>query len=324
MSSFKELLKQINEPSETSVVEKEYGNAEQDADFLPLSDDLSNLILMHRNAHFGGKFEFMIEYYQSGGIGCSTDFELSDIIKLAKMQLQMKQDLALSTLSKTELEKVKNVLEIYQGLRKLHKTSKNELSIPTLLANLILTEDEVPVEEIEELSKTEKPFTYLVDLFQSEEFLDPLFPGYGKAPIHAATCLGKMKSEKAIMPLFGNMKADNFQYEEAIILALKDIGKPAFDFLLNVLKNEPFTVDNERAAICLTSFGENETFAKAALKLLENFQTLNYPNLVVHLILACLGLQDKKDIESFLEIKSQLPNAFDPDFQYVSSKLKKK
>lgn len=325
MSSFKELLKQVNEPSEIPPFEvEEFEGFDSNSEHLPITDDLTNLILMHRNAHFGGKFEFMIEYYENEGIGCCNDFDLSDIKKLAKLQFQMKQDLVLTTLSKIELEKIKNVLEIYKGLRKLSTLSKNENSIPSLLANLILTEEETPTKEIEALSKNEKAFTYLLDLFQSEEFLDPLFPGYGRSPSHVATCLGKMKSEKAIMPLFGNLTADNFLHEEAIILALKEIGKPAFDFLINVLQNEPFTIDNERAAVCLTSFGENEAFATTSLKLLKNFQTLNYPNLVVHLILACLGLKDKKDIETFLELRQQLPKAFDPDFQYVSSKLKRK
>lgn len=324
MSSFKELLKQINEPSPEPIEEEFEDDLSHDADFLPLSDDLTNLILMHRNAHFGGKFEFMLEYYQSEGPGCLPDFEIEEIQKLAEMEQGLKQDLALIKLSKTEHEKVKNVLELYKGLRKLHSSSQDKNSIPTLLADLILTEEMVPQREMQELAKNEKALTYLVDLLTSEEFTDPLFPGYGRSPMHVATCLGMMGSEKAIVPLFESIKEENISHEEEVLSALQKIGKPAFDFLIQVLKNKPFTIDNEKAAICLVHFGENEEFAKTALKLLQDFQCLNYPNLVVHLILGCLGLKQKEDYEMFLRLKDQLPNAFDPDFFYVSNTLKRK
>ncbi len=323
MSSFKELIKQISdeEPIDMPAGHEEYY---YDADLLPMSDDIANLILMHRNAHFGGKFAFMLNYYENEGPGCSSDFDHLTINKLAIIQEKMGQDLALCRLSATEHEQVKNVLQIYQGLRKLHSISQDSTSIPSLLADLILTEEHNPQKEIDLLAQNKKAAHYLIDILKSEEFLDPLFPGYGKTPTHVAKCLGQMQSEKAIIPLFESMKAEHFLHEEAAILALKNIGAPAFDFLMNVLKKQPFTRDNEKAAICLTSFDENETFALTSLEILQNFQVLNLPNLVVHLILACLGLKEEKDIEVFLELEKQMPNAYAPDFQYVSSKLKKK
>ena len=325
MSSFKELIKHVNdEPQDladdTHTLEEHY----YDADLLPMPDDIANLILMHRNAHFGGKFAFMLEYYQNEGPGCCTEFDFFNIQKLAEIEEKVGQDLSAVRLSKTEQKQIKNVLQLYQGLRKLHSIAQDANSIPSLLSDLILTEEHDPKAEIIQLSKNEKASHYLIDILRSEEFLDPLFPGYGKTPTHAATSLGLMKGEKAIVPLFESIKVDHFQHEEAVISALKNIGAPAFDFLMQVLQNEPFTHDNEKAAICLISFGENTTFAKAALEILHNSHVLNLPNLVVHLVLACLGLKDKKDIERFIKVESQLPNAYGPDFQYVSSKLKKK
>lgn len=324
MSSFKELIKQVSDEPLIIDEQEGYANLDHDADLLPLPDDIANLILMHRNAHFGGKFSFMLDYYRNDGVGCCTEFDFYSIKKLADIEEKLGYDLASTRLSPTEHEQVFNVLQLYQGLRKLHSISQDAGSIPSLLADLILTEENDPKLEIEQLSKQEKALPYLLDILKSEEFLDPLFPGYGRTPSHIAQILGKMKTEKAIIPLFESMKAENFQHEEAVISSLKEIGQPAFDFLMTVLKNQPINIDNEKAAICLTSFGENEPFALVALELLQNFHVFNWPNLVVHLILACLGLEKKKDIETFLSFKGQWPHQYGPDFQYVSSKLKKK
>lgn len=326
MSSFKDLIKQIvDEPVESAQENiAPYSELEHDADLLPLPDDIANLILMHRNAHFGGKFSFMLQYYENEGPGCCTDFDLFSIQKLAEIENKLGQDLAHVRLSANEHEQVENVLSLYQGLRKLHSSSQDSQSVPTLLADLILTEEHYPKKEIEQLSQHEKAHHYLIDILKSEEFLDPLFPGYGKTPTHIAECLGRMQCEKAIIPLFESMKVGHFNHEEAVMSALHKIGEPAFDFLIQVLSQKPFTQDNEKAAICLTHFGEHPTFAKASLELLQDFQCLNFPNLVVHLILGCLGLNEIDSIEAFFKLESQLPQMYGPDFQYVSSKLKKK
>ncbi len=325
MSSFTELLKQINETDPKNEETVSPSTFEDNIEFLPIADDIATQILLHRNAHFGGKFEFMIQYYQNEGVGCSLDFSLKDIEKLAHYQNQLQQDLALFKLSEQEHLEVKSITELYKGLRKLLSISQNEQSVPKLLADLILTEEIDPQEEIEQLIKNERTIPYLVEILKTEDFKNPLFPGYGKAPTHAAKCLGKMKAEKAIIPLFESMQLeDPIFHEEVVLTALTDIGKPAFEFLMNVLKNQPITQDNEKAAICLVHQGENEAFAKESLKLLQNFLCLNFPNLVVHLILGCLGLTEKEDIEKFLALKSQLPALFDPDFHYVSTRLKKR
>lgn len=323
MSSFKDLLEQINQELEENPEEFSKESLELSEDALPLSDQNANDILMHRNSHFGGKFDFMKEYYMEEGIGAHPEIELEQINELALFEKQIGQDLAPLSLSKTELEKVKCSIRMYRALQKICNLSQDVNSIPTLLADLILTEEAEPISEINKLAQIEKALPYLVELLNTEEFYDPVFPGYGKAPFHAARCLGKMKSEKAIIPLFESMKAEHFLFEEKVILALKEIGQKAYDFLLSVLVKTPITHDNEKAAIALLSFGETEPFAKEALKLLQDPEVVNNFQLAMHLILACLGLKDKQDVELFLSLAEKLPKSLDPDFTYVSKTLKK-
>lgn len=322
-SSFIDLLEQINEELEEAPEEFSKECLELSDDSLPLSDQIANEILMHRNSHFGGKFEFMKEYYLEEGIGVQPDIELEEIIELEQFEAQIGQDLAPIALSKPEIEKVKCSLRMYRALQKICSISQDVNSVPTLLAELILTEEASPTSEMGKLSKTEKALPYLFELLKTEEFFDPVFPGYGRTPLHVATILGEMGSEKAIIPLFESMKSDQFMYEEAAILALKKIGAPAFDFLMNVLKKSPITQDNEKAAIALMSFENKEPFAKLALEMIQQFEVLGHFNLAVQLILACLDLKDPKDIQDFLKLKDQIPKALDPDFHYVSSQLKK-
>ncbi len=324
VSSFIELLEQINEELEETPEEFSKESLELSEESLPLSDQVANDILMHRNTHFGGKFEFMKEYYLEEGIGVQPDFELDEIIELEQFEAQVGQDLAPLALSRSEISKVKCANRMYKALQKICNLSQDANSIPTLLADLILTEDNKPQSEIRKLSQIEKAQPYLFELLKTEEFFDPVFPGYGRTPLHVAAILGEMGSEKAIIPLFESMKSDHFMYEEAAILALKKIGCPAFDFLMGVLQKSPITGDNEKAAIALISFEEKEPFAKVALQMLHNFEVLGHFNLSVQLILACLDLKLSEDIQGFLSLKDQIPIALAPDFQYVSSQLKKR
>lgn len=323
MSSFKDLLEQINEElEETEEFSKE--SLELSEHSLPLSDQVSNDILMHRDSHFGGKFEFMREYYLEEGTGALPDFDLEKINELARYEREIGQDIAPLLLTQSELEKVKCSIRMYRALQKICNLSQDVNSIPSLLADLILSEEAEPISEIKRLARNEKALPYLVDLLQTEEFYDPVFPGYGRAPLHAARCLGEMGSEKAIIPLFENMKADNFASEEKIISALKQIGEQAFNFLLEVLVKTPLTEDNEKAAIALMGFGETEAFAQAALSLLKKPEVLSQFNLAVQLLLACVGLKNENEIESFLALEKSIPSTLQIDFFYVSKQLKKK
>jgi len=206
MSSFRDLLEQINDELEEAPEELSKETLELGEDALPLSDQIANDMLMHRDTHFGGKFQFMREYYLKEGVGIHPDFEIEDIDQLATFEQDIGQDLAPLSLPKTELGKVKTANRMYQALRKIHSISQDKNSIPTLLVDLILTEEQIPKREIDLLAQSEKAFPYLLELLNTHEFFDPIYPGYGRTPLHAAMCLGQMGSEKAVVPLFEGMK----------------------------------------------------------------------------------------------------------------------
>ena len=110
----------------------------------------------------------------------------------------------------------------------------------------------------------------LIDLIRNDEYYDPLFPGYGMAPLHAAQCLDRLGNEKAIVPLFETLGRCDFFVEETLLYALKSLGHPARNFLLKILESRPFTEDNERAALALVLFQEDPEVVVACKKQLDN------------------------------------------------------
>ncbi|MES2122812.1 MAG: hypothetical protein V4492_08575, partial [Chlamydiota bacterium] len=67
-----------------------------------MSDDLSHAmtdavdhdILMHRDAHFGGSFALMLEYYQKEGKGAHPEFGTSRIEELMRLEDECGENLA--------------------------------------------------------------------------------------------------------------------------------------------------------------------------------------------------------------------------------------
>ena len=57
----------------------------------PLVDALDHEILMHRDAHFGGLFSVMIDYYQTEGKGVQPQFSLQRIEKLQQLEKELKR-----------------------------------------------------------------------------------------------------------------------------------------------------------------------------------------------------------------------------------------
>ena len=49
---------------------------------IPLLDAIDLDILMHKDAHFGGNFDIMIDYYEKEGVGSMPDFETDRIIEI--------------------------------------------------------------------------------------------------------------------------------------------------------------------------------------------------------------------------------------------------
>lgn len=275
----------------------------------PLFDEIDCQILMHRDTHFGGDFSSMIQYYENKGKGSQQEFEISRLFGLAELEVQLQQNLAAMVLSGAEAEQVSLAKKAYKELRELYEIKTKINHFPILIANLILSEEEEPAEEINAiLAEGSKIIPELLQLVRSEEFATPLYPGYGHAPVLAAKCLGLIGDKRAIIALFetiGHM--DDFFNEDISINALKMIGEPAKEFLLHVVKGKPYNEDNERAAIALGYFRDAPEVATACFEILKELNLKQHPVLAAYLILACAGLENTPYREEFIQLANQ-PN----------------
>lgn len=289
-----------------------------DYEHYPLSDELDNEVIMHRNAHFGGKFDIMLEYYSQEGKGAHPDITLDKIEELLHKEHEMQEDIGMLLLSEAENEKVEESKAKYQQLRSIYNVKNSKTPLPALIADLILTENPEPEEEIQALVEHgEAAVAFLHDIMKSDELYDPLFPGYGYAPIHAAECLGKIGSHSSIRILFEQIGTGTFANEEAVFHGLKCIGKKAESFLWDIIKSRPIRPDTEKAVIAILEFPHHEETAKAFLEMLQEEGVKAYPSLMLYLIFGCEDLKDKKLREQFASLKSNIPVEFHQDMDVV-------
>lgn len=281
------------------------------------SEDID--ILMHREAHFGGNFALMLDYYRKRGIGVNDEFEIERIEILAEEELSSGKNLAPLLLSAKEAEEIKRAREAYKDLRKLY-TIKTQNKFPVLIADLILSEEEDPVKEIEAIVQEKSAIVpHLIKLIQSEEFYNPLFPGYGKAYKRASKCLGLIGDKRALIALFESIGKGDFFDDELPIQALKSIGEPAKEFLLRVLEGKPINEDNEKAAIAIIAFKEDPNVALTCFKFLKTLDFKKDGYLATYLILASEGLKDpllRKEFEAFSKNPS-IPRDYKNDFNII-------
>lgn len=266
----------------------------------PIVDAVDHEILMHRDAHFGGQFPIMLEYYHQEGKGIQPEFDITRIERLAHLEEQLKQNLAALFLAAHEIQKIADSREAYQKLRAIYEVKKPKNLYPRLIADLILSEEEEPEAEIAAIAaEKDKIVPALIDLLRSEELYDPLFPGYGQAPFLAVQCLGRIGDKRAIIYLFEALGQSDFFADDQIIKALKAIGKPALDFLLHVMNGRPINEDNEKAAIALIAFKDEEEVANHCFDLLQQPDIRKDPCLSTYLVLACAGLKDSARRQAF-------------------------
>ncbi len=286
----------------------------------PMVDAIDHEILMHRDAHFGGLFSIMLDYYRQEGKGVQPEFDIARIEHLAHLEEQLKQNLAASFLAANEMQKVADAREAYQKLRAIYEVKKSKTPYPRLIADLILSEEEEPEVEIAAIAaEKDKIVPMLIDLLRSEELYDPLFPGYGQAPFLAVQCLGRIGDKRAIISLFEALGQSDFFADDQIIKALKAIGKPARDFLLHVLNGRPLNEDNEKAAIALIAFKDDEEVANHCFDLLQKSDVQKDPCLPTYLVLACAGLQDPLRRQAFKVMfhDSHLPSLLREDIKGI-------
>lgn len=290
----------------------------------PLLDAVDSEILMHRDAHFAGDFPTMLEYYHHDGAGIMPDFEISRIEHLMHMEKELGENLARKYLSPAAIEAVKASKKLYIELRDVYENNK-ETTISVLMSDLILTEDEHPEKEISAIvAFGENAVDPLISLIAASTFYDPLNPGYGRAPIFAADCLGKLRSQKAIKPLFESLSYDNFYTDEAMISALIAIGQPAKEFLLSILSGRLTNKDTELAAMALASFPIEDEIARLALNKLEDMRIEEKETTASYLICACEGLKREEDRDRFFALtkKPNLPTPIINEVRFISSTWK--
>ncbi len=268
----------------------------------PVIDAIDMEILMHRDTHFGGNFDVMLEYYEQEGVGIMPDFKIEEIKRLQNLEHEMEKNLAEIYLPEAAKNSVQKVLKIYHALKEVYsKSPQDKYSI--LISDLILSEEEFPKKEIEALvMEKEKVVPHLIHLLSAPTFYDPLYPGYGRTPIFAAKCLAEIQDERAILPLFEAIGHENFFTDEEIIKALSSFGERAKVFLMKILKSEPISKDNEHAVIALNGFSEDIEIAQCALEVLQKDKVLESSTLSSYLIFACSNLTSKKDQKVFMDL----------------------
>lgn len=242
----------------------------------------------------------MIEYYENEGKGVYKEIELKQIYRLAELEKEAGQDIAPFLLSGAEAEKVGVSRLAYKRLKDLYEDDSLAARYPRLLADLILSEEEDPVKEIEAVvNEKGKIIPAILEVLRSDELLDPLFPGYGHAPALVAKCLGMIGDKRAIIALFQMIGEGDFDDEAVALEALKNMGQPAKEFLLNVVKGKPFNMDNERAAIALLGFKDDQQVAKACLNMLLQPEVRLNVALASYLAFVCEGLASPEDRAKF-------------------------
>lgn len=294
---------------------------DNDVEEFPIAYSIDNLILMHRDSHFGGDFNVMLDYYKKNGRGISTEFDIERIQELADTQHSSGKDLSPLMLSGAEAEKVAHARKLYQDLRTICEADSKKNVVPKLVAELILSEDEdLPAAIQAVAAEKTAAVPALIDLLRSEEFYEPLTPGYGLAPSLAAECLGMIGDKRAIISLFEAIDSGDFFNEEIIFHALQAIGNPARDFLLKVLQAKPLTHDNDRAAVALVTFKNDPEVAAMCLKVLQELDINKHLPLATYLVLACEGLQSTEERQRLLSLaeKSAVPKSLRQDISAVA------
>ncbi|MEZ5315294.1 MAG: hypothetical protein R3E91_03670 [Chlamydiales bacterium] len=264
-----------------------------------LTDELDHQILMHRDAHFGGHFDIMISYYdQKDHIGIYPEFESKRILYLKEIERQLGKNLAPLMLTGAEAEQVARSRRAYEKLKAIYTIEKPKdlISSDYLIADLILSESKYPKQEITAIvSQGKRMLPELLQIIKSEYAYSPLFPGYGYAPYFTILCLSQIKDPSTIIPLFEILGREIVFDEEVILDALRAIGEPAKQFLLQLLKGRPFTQDTTHAAFALTVFSKELEVAIAALKELQDPRVWAMPLLRSYLLYNTESIQGYKE-----------------------------
>ncbi|MBF5050560.1 hypothetical protein CLAVI_000171 [Candidatus Clavichlamydia salmonicola] len=228
-------------------------------DRFDLTDEEDIDILLFRDAHFNGDFDLMIKYLEDNDV---CDFRNERIEYLQKVEISLGHDLAPLLLSTEAAEQVAKSRQSYIQLRTVYEDPLLENSITRLIADLILSEANELNNAMDALIIYGNNATSsLIKLIQDDRFYSPFFPGYGKAPVNAIICLGKIADPSSIPYLFSLY--GKIEEEASITNALYEIGDSSKQFLLKILSNRPIAQDTTHAALALAAFAEDKEVISA-------------------------------------------------------------
>jgi hypothetical protein len=285
---------------------------------IPFIDTLDIEILMHRDVHFSGHFDLMLEYYTQDGVGAIPDFSIKRIKKLQLEEQKLGRNLSEVLLPESAQILVQDAKQMYLDLRSIYESpSPDPLSMA--ISDLILSEEETPTKEIKLLCQYgQKAISFLILLLKNDKLYQPLYPGYGRAPIFIAKCLAKIQDVQAIPALFEMLGQENFFVDDALIAALVSFGDQALDFLLKRLTHKPFSKDNEQAAIVIGSFPEEEKIAKICLQVLQDPELKDHVSFANYLILGCSALKNTVDKTLFRSLKAGFPGIIQHEMELIA------
>lgn len=267
--------------------------SEKEEDYFTLTEEIDHQILMHRDAHFAGDFSVMLEYYAGENIGVNPEFPIKRIEYLAQVEKELSEDLATKLLTGAEAEKVAKARAAYRAFKEIYAVKEEKNRIPRLIADLVLSEEKEPVEEVAAIVAEGRAIVpALINILRSDDSYDPLFPGYGYAPMLAMVCLGALKDPDAIVPLFETLNREFLFGEETLLQAFSQIGEPSKQFLLKQIKNRPLTHDNVHAAFALASFPKDTQVSIACFEQLQDKEVQSKPLLSTYLLCNCLALKE--------------------------------
>lgn len=269
-----------------------------EGDAFQVIDEEDRDILLQREAHFGGSFVAMEEYYQNPErIGVVEALSPNRIAFLADVERRLGQNIAPKILSGRDAEHIARAKKTYDMIAELsHNDVQNEMpSSLKLFLRLIndegeLNSDEFALSDMEKnaLLRDPKP---LLQLASSDEFRDPLFPGFGKAPLRALQALAKSCVQEAL-PLFFRLLATAQEEEEEELLGLiPQFGEAGFEYARRTFLQRPVTPFHEKLILLLVKFmptHENE-MKMLLLQELESQELYSFPSVLQWVI---VGLSD--------------------------------
>lgn len=287
---------------------------------IPMYDEEDQKILMHKDAHFGSSFSVMREYYENEDhLGIQEDISLKRLEQLEAIQDKEQANLSDLLLSSQDKALVCQSKITYQKLAEICEASSCDSNNPSyLIANLILSEDPdefALLKEGDSLKLIENKD--LIELIENQEFWNPIFPGYGLAPLRAIEVLAKKQQPSSIPVIFNSLKKVDFFNEAPILEALKSYQEEAKQFLLKRLQSEPFSEDNLQAAHCLQSFADAE-ISSICFDLLESKKVNLDSQLAQYLVLSLEKLPKQRlaDLRHFSE-KPDLPTSLKEEINFL-------